>query len=242
MNMKYLYSGLSPEEKNEIESRFVELNFKPKEYLYSTKESRKGLFENTGGWSDSDIWIYFIESWIIKISINYNNRKNTMAFLRDWDFFWEVSTILNFKPTAEVTTVTDTRVNFISWKHFSDLLQKIPKLSINLCKYLAKKIQHQWGIIFDHVFRPLENRVASNLISLIDEFGEDMWSGKYLIWLKITHQELADFVWTNRETVTKILTKFRKMELINFDENRKIVINDIEKMKELLNVKLKIRK
>lgn len=229
--MKDLLLGLSKEDKNVVESHFVSLKFGKKDFIYSAWDKRWLFIEEKSEWKNN-IWLYLIKSWVIKISIQNWDKENTIAFLKEWDFFWEVSTIMNFKPTAKVLALSDTEIQFIHAPVFNKLLLEIPQLAVNLAKYMARRIQHQSAIIFDHVFRCLESRVASNILNLNEEFWEkDNW--RYLIPLKITHQDLADFVWTNRETITKILTKFRKEWVVSFDE-RKFVIEDIEWLKDIM--------
>ena len=231
----HLFEELTTKEVAEIKKHFIKLNFSSKDLIYSANEKSKNAFI-TDTENISDIWIYFIKQWFIRISVTYEGKKNTIAFLKKWDFFWEVSSIMNFKPTAEVLALSDTEINFINWKEFNELLLKIPQLTINLSKHLAERIQFQGSIIFDHVFRPLESRVASTIKNLSEEFGNKHKNWKITIWIKITHQDLADFVWTNRETITKILTKFKNSNIISFNK-KKIIIEDVKYLMEVLKDK-----
>ena len=225
-----LFENLSSEELSKIKKSFVKLNFSEKDLVYSANERSNSAFISNKN-TDSDIWIYFIQYWSIKISVTKEWKKNTIAFLKKWDFFWEVSSILNFKPTAEVLALSDAEINFIDLTQFNKLLMEIPTFSINLCKYLAKRIQFQSSIIFDHVFRPLESRVASTILNLANEFWKKMKTWKISIPIRITHQDLADFVWTNRETITKILTRFKNNKIISFAK-KKITIENLKKIQE----------
>lgn len=235
-----LFDNLSIHELNEIRSKFIKLNFSSRDVIYSANEKSKNAFI-TDSSNISDIWIYFVKQWYVRISVTYEGKKNTIAFLKKWDFFWEVSSILNFKPTAEVIALSDIEISFINWDEFNDLLLRIPQLAINLCKYLAKRIQFQSSIIFDHVFRPLESRVASTIINLSNEFWKLEKDWKTTISIKITHQDLADFVWTNRETITKILTRFKNNNILSFNK-KKITIDDIVLLEEVLKNKSALKK
>lgn len=230
-----LFDNLTVPELNKIKKSFIKLNFCEKDLVYSASERSSSAFISNKN-ADSDIWIYFIQFWSIKISVTSEWKKNTIAFLKKWDFFWEVSSILNFKPTAEVLALSDAEINFIDWQQFNKLLMEIPTFSLNLCKYLAKRIQFQGSIIFDHVFRPLESRVASTILNLANEFWKKLKNWKISIPIRITHQDLADFVWTNRETITKILTRFKNSNIISFVK-KKITIEDLKKIQEVMDDK-----
>jgi len=222
-----LYEWLLDSEVAKIEEHFVDLEYKKKEIIYTKSIWWNSIFYE---WSER-IWVYFIEKWIVKISVKNETKNYTIAFLKWWDFFWEMSSLLWFEPTADIHALEDTKIKFLSSDDFNKLLIEIPRLWISLSKYLAKRSQFLSWVIYDHVFKPLESRVASNLMSMIDEFWEEKdW--KYYLKIKITHQDLADFIWTNRETVTKTLNIFKKNWILDFID-RKIIILDIEKLKKI---------
>jgi len=222
-----LFDWLPESDIDKIKSYFIELNYKKKETIYTKSVWWNSIFYD---WVDR-VWIYFIENWIVKISVKNESKNYTIAFLKWWDFFWEMSSILWFEPTADIHALEDSKIFFISSADFNKILNEMPRLWISLSKYLAKRSQFLSWVIFDHVFKPLESRVASNLLSMVNEFWEEKdW--KYYLKIKITHQDLADFIWTNRETVTKTLNLFKKRWIIDFID-RKIIVLNIEKLKDV---------
>ena len=226
--MEYsLFEWFSEEEIKIIEKELIDLEYKKKETIYTKSVWWNKIFYE----ESSRVWVYFVESWIVKISVKNEMKNYTIAFLKWWDFFWEMSSILWFEPTADIHALEDVKIKFLDSDKFNELLNKMPKLWIALSKYLAKRTQFLSGVIFDHVFKTLEARVASNLLSMIDEFWEEKdW--KFYLKIKVTHQDLADFIWTNRETVTKTLNIFKKNWILDFID-RRIVVLDFDKLKEI---------
>ena len=222
-----LFEWLLESEITQIKNHFVDLEYKKKEVIYTKSIWWNSIFYE---WSNR-IWVYFIEKWIVKISVKNELKNYTIAFLKWWDFFWEMSSLLWFKPTANVHALENTKIKFLSSDDFNKLLTEIPRLWISLSKYLANRSQFLSWVIFDHVFKSLEARVASNILSMVDEFWEEK-DGKYYLKIKITHQDLADFIWTNRETVTKTLNLFKKQWIIDFID-RKIIVTKLDKLKEI---------
>ena len=219
-----LFDWLTNEEVEKIKWCLTDLEYKKKEAIYTKSVLWNVMFEEV-----EKVWIYFIEKWIVKISVKNELKNYTIAFLKGWDFFWEMSSLLWFKPTADIYALEDTRIKFLPSDDFNRLLKEIPNFWISLSKYLANRVQFLSWIIFDHVFKSLEWRVASNLINMINEFWEEKdW--KIYLKIKVTHQDLADFIWTNRETVTKTLNNFKKNWIIDFLD-RRIVVLDFEKLK-----------
>ena len=226
-----LSTKLTNLEKKNISSYFLDLSFKKKDFIYRKKENKRWFFDE----NEKKTWIYFIKKWIVKILINHSWKNYTIAFLKEWDFFGELSSILWFEPNADVIAVEDTEIDFLSSDDFNNLTLKIPQFSVNITKYLANRIQALSSTIFDHVFRPLESRVASNILNLSNEFWIEKGENKIIISIKVTHQDLSDFIWTNRETVTKILNLFKKKWLIDFID-RKIFITDFNWLKKIAEV------
>jgi CRP/FNR family transcriptional regulator len=72
-------------------------------------------------------------------------------------------------------------------------------------------------------------RTAQALIKLAEDYGKKRSRGIELD-LNISRQELANIVGTTRETVTRVLTVFRKECSIDLDKNT-ITIIDLEKVK-----------
>jgi len=80
--------------------------------------------------------------------------------------------------------------------------------------------------------RTVESRVAEFLLDAGDRHGIPESRG-LLIGVKYTHQEIADYVGSTRETVTLTLGDLKRRELVVFD-HRRIVLVDIDALRRLL--------
>ena len=54
---------------------------------------------------------------------------------------------------------------------------------------------------------------------------------------KLTQQEMANFIGYSRQTVNAAITSFKKEEIISVVAWRKLLIKDIERLKEYQNIK-----
>jgi CheY-like chemotaxis protein len=75
-------------------------------------------------------------------------------------------------------------------------------------------------------YSSLRMRVASALIDIYQKFGKDKP-------IEISREDISRFVGTATESLIRTLSDFREEKLINIQDG-KIVINDIEKLKNLL--------
>ncbi|HID22586.1 MAG TPA: Crp/Fnr family transcriptional regulator, partial [Planctomycetaceae bacterium] len=89
-----------------------------------------------------------------------------------------------------------------------------------LCRRLASADTQ----ITDIAFKNVNGRVASQLLALADQYGREI-DGEKVIDLKLTHQDIAEMVGTNRESISRAMSAFRREGSIAI-RARKIVILD----------------
>ena len=71
--------------------------------------------------------------------------------------------------------------------------------------------------------RSVESRVAEFLLEAAERHGIPETRG-VLIGVRYTHQEIADYVGSTRETVTLTLGEMRRQELLCFDHRRIVIM------------------
>jgi CRP-like cAMP-binding protein len=79
--------------------------------------------------------------------------------------------------------------------------------------------------------RTVESRVISFLLDAADSYGIPESRGT-LVGVKFTHQEMASYVGSTRETVTLTLGDLKRRHLITFD-HRRMVLLDSDSLKKL---------
>lgn len=73
------------------------------------------------------------------------------------------------------------------------------------------------------------------LIELINEKGVEI-GYDILVRSSLTHQEMASYTNTTRQTVTTVLNELKNKKLLTFDRKR-ILFRDLDKLKTLLILK-----
>ncbi len=208
-----------------VETKLIESKIISKKYRAKEKIIREG---------DDNMNLYIVEYWVVRIDITNNGKKQILAFLWKSDIFWEISLFNNMAASADAVSITPSEIKLISKEDFEELMKKIPLLKDNIIIYLSNRIIESNQVIFDYAFKMLEARIASKILQLIKMFKGIDWD-KEFINLPLTHQDFADYVWTSRETVTKILTKFKDRWAISVN-TKKITIIDEEKLESFSNM------
>jgi CRP/FNR family transcriptional regulator, cyclic AMP receptor protein len=210
-NQCILFNNLSDKEIKIVTDKLVLREFRSKEPIL-----------REGNENDN---IFVINEGVVRVDTYSNNRRQTLSFLKEGDFFGEIAIFTNNKISANVISIIKSEIYTLRKNDLNNLISQIPQLAYNIIEYLANRVKSADNVIYDYAFKMLEARVASKLIILMHMF-KGTEKNKPFINLPITHQDLADFVGTSRETVTKILAKFKEGELIDVQTKKIIILNE----------------
>ena len=173
--------------------------------------------------------LYIIKNGSVRIEQNYRDgRKKTLAVLTSGSFFGEMALITEAKRCASAICGSDSVLIRLSKETFLDCLRKNGEACFGILQVICQRLQSADREISTLTFQNLPGRVAYKLIELAEQFGRFDAQG-LTIQLSLTHYDLADMVGTNRESVSKYLTKFKKEGSIS-TRHRYITILDRNKL------------
>jgi CRP-like cAMP-binding protein len=113
------------------------------------------------------------------------------------------------------------------------LLTRNPELARRLLRLMVERRLDTDRRIESLLSRTVESRVAEFLLDAAQRHGIPDSRG-LLIGVKYTHQEIADYVGSTRETVTLTLGDLRRKNLVLFD-HRRIVVRDLEALHQAIH-------
>ena len=101
-------------------------------------------------------------------------------------------------------------------------LKRRPEFALNLFSSFSERLRQFEETIEGLVEREISTRLATLLSHLGDRFGEPYGSGTILK-VRLTHQELANMIFSTREAVSKEMSVFQRAGLIEV-RNHKICV------------------
>ena len=126
-------------------------------------------------------------------------------------------------PTYQAKALSKVYLKWFSW---SDI-ETSPNLAYALFTQLGRRMQQTEKLLALSGLRPVEERLWQLLLLLKQEMGQPVAQGKGTrLVARLTHQNLADAICTNRVTVTRMLRDFKSRDKITFDSDRHIIIKD----------------
>ncbi len=174
---------------------------------------------------------YYIKSGKIKIYKSSRDGKELILNIYGKnDVFAEVTIFndVNYPATAEV--LEDSVVGIIMNNDLEKLIATNSDLGLSLIKVLSKRLYNAQRKLKQIALNDTYSRTAETLIRL-SKASQHSDNRDMELKVDLTRQELANMIGTARETVSRVLSQFKKEGLIELS-GKKVLIKDISKLEE----------
>jgi CRP-like cAMP-binding protein len=159
---------------------------------------------------------YRIEDGLLKVTmVSRSGAERILAFLGPGAIVGELSMIDGRTRSASVVAVRDAALSFLSRAAFEAFTRKHPEIYKTLVTLLATRLRETDSVIAAGSFLPLRGRVASTLLELAENFGQDVGSGRIVIRQKIGQSDIAAMAGIARENVSRILNDWKRRKLVS---------------------------
>lgn len=159
---------------------------------------------------DTNEYMYIILIGKVKaIQTTEEGKEIILAIHQSDEFFGEISLIDGKTSSATVVAIEDSLVAIISKKNFYSLIIGQAKVLQQLLQILCSRLRESWRRIHILNFKDAQQRMRMLFMILSNDTGDRSPDG-VLINVKLTHQEIADMAGLTRETVTRVLNKWKK--------------------------------
>lgn len=214
-----LFSGLSDEELDDIESRCRWHSYPAQEQIIDRQSD------------DRDI--YFIVEGAVRV-LNYSFSGREIAFddIQAGSIFGELAALDGEPRSANVVTVAPTEAATMSPSAFQEVMSAYPSVASKLMQRLAQVIRVSTDRIMDLSTLGANNRVYAEILRLANE-NESEDDDTAVISPVPIHGDIASRVSTTRETVARVLSDLSKKGLV-VREGNKLIVNDIIQLREMV--------
>jgi CRP/FNR family transcriptional regulator, cyclic AMP receptor protein len=159
---------------------------------------------------------YRIEDGLLKVAmVSRSGSERILAFLGTGAIVGELSMIDGRPRSASIVAVRDTALSFLSRAAFEAFAQRHPEVYQALVRVLATRLRETDVVVAAASFLPLKGRVASTLLDLAENFGQDVGSGRIVIRQKIGQSDIAAMAGIARENVSRILNDWKRRKLVS---------------------------
>jgi CRP-like cAMP-binding protein len=173
---------------------------------------------------DPDGQLYFLLEGTLRLYTIYGQYKEaTIALLKDGGIFGDLSLDEEGWQNVFAEAVTDARVAVVRKSVLANVIKRQPEFIIKLVYSISERLRQSDEVIESLLDREVSARLTTLLLNLGDRFGEVDGSVMVLN-VRLTHQDLANMIFSTREAVSKVMSEFQRDGLIEV-RNRKIAIN-----------------
>lgn len=159
------------------------------------------------------------------------DRALTVGYRGPGELLGETA-LVDQKVYQEVAAAAeDTEAICVPVQRIERLLELHPSFSSQLLRLMVARRVDAEKRIDSLLSRSVESRLLSFLLEAATRHGIPS-EGGVLISVRFTHQEIADYIGSTRETVTVTLGELRRRKLLRSD-HRRLVVADMDRLMEL---------
>ena len=149
--------------------------------------------------------------------------------MTEGDVFGELSLEENSCQNAFAEAVTDARVAVVRKSVLKEVIKRRPEFALKLFSSFSERLRQSEETIDSLLDREVSARLAKLLSHLGERFGEPDGSATVLK-MRLTHQDLANMIFSTREAVSKEMSEFQRAGLIETRNHRIVVNRPLEKL------------
>lgn len=175
--------------------------------------------------------LYIVHSGFLKtVLIDEFGNEQVLSFPMRGDLLG-VDGIHTRHHASEAVALSNCDVILLPFKKLTALGRVHAELEPAMYSVMSRELVREQAMVSMLGALSAEARVARFLISLADRFAEMGYSSKFFN-LRMTRHEIGSYLGLTLETVSRTLSAFNEIGLINVDQ-RSIGINDAEALKSL---------
>lgn len=202
---------LSPEEKELVDTRSVQVNYKKGEMI-----CKQGSFASH---------IMYLEKGLVKIYLE-GNPKDLILTITPQKNLMGLQSLYEGNETFlySISTYTDSSVRLIDIQMFKQILKQNPLFSYRILNILNESTSQSYGRFFSLTQKQLHGRLADILLCLSRKiFKSETFD------LPLTRSDLSDLTSMSTESVIRILKDFKDDGIIEM-HNKSISLMDIPRL------------
>jgi CRP/FNR family transcriptional regulator len=202
------------------EFMFQHVQFKPGQHIHSIGQ----LFDT----------LYLVNSGFLKTVIfDELGNEQVMSFPMRGDLFG-IDGIHGKRYTAEATALSNCDIILIPFRKFALLGRSNPEMETAIYSVMSRELAREQAMIGMLGAMGAERRLARFLVWLSERFSAMGYSGREFN-LRMSRQEIGNYLGLTLETVSRTFSMFDEMGMISVSQ-RAIIINDLQALKTLRRV------
>jgi CRP/FNR family transcriptional regulator len=215
------FVGLTPDQIQSLARIAGEQNFRRDEIIFSEGDDSSGL--------------YVVRDGRVKIfKLSPEGKEQILHVFDSGEVFGEVAVFTGRKFPAYAQAMTPTTTLFFPRPMLIDVIRRNPEVGLSMLAVLSLRLRRFANLIEDLSLKEVPSRLAAYLLYLSSKN-----QGALEFDLDITKTQLASFLGTIPETLSRILARLAKGEFIEVS-GRRVVLKDMDALKDLAEAQIRL--
>ncbi|MCG8580097.1 MAG: Crp/Fnr family transcriptional regulator [Bacteroidales bacterium] len=174
---------------------------------------------------------YFVKSGLLKIyRVGSKGEQQIVRLVKEGDLFGFHSLLGDEPEVTACECLTDCEVCRIPGDAFKKSISANKELADLLIKKTCDELKNSYNSLVELSQRTVRGRLANLLLKLQDLFKT---SSDEAIPLVISRLDMARWIGTSKESVSRLITEFKNDGVIRFDR-RELIITNKEKLERII--------
>ena len=205
-----IFNHLKEEQMKEVAVTTQARSYQKGEYIY-----------RPGDTSDT---LYIVNGGLVRIfRMTESGKEQLVRFLKPGDFTGELALFNSTTHESFAEAIKDTTICMVQKKDLQGLLSKYPAISLKIMEEFSSRLEQSEKQTTMVATEKVESRLALFLAELMEV-------GNPVITLPMTKKDLASYLGTTPETVSRKLGELEDKGLIQQISNKKIKIPDVDEL------------
>ena len=174
--------------------------------------------------------IYCIKDGICKLTkLSANGKDHIVKLVTRGELLGQRSMISEEAVNLSAVALEDMQVCFIPKAEVMSFFNKNNQFSMNVMKTICVDLKDADDHMVNLAQKTVKERLAETLLYLHDTFGKNEDDS---LKVQLSRDELASMIGTATESCIRLLSDFKKLELIEL-YGKKIILKDLTKLKKI---------
>jgi CRP-like cAMP-binding protein len=171
--------------------------------------------------------VYLIQKGTVKVCAESEDGSEViLTILGPGEIVGEMSALDQPMRSASVITLEKTDALWIDRASFHRCLLTMPRLAYNLACILSARLRMADDQIRSLARLEVENRVARQLISFSERYGQPQPNGDTHIPIRLTQGDIAALIGASREHINKVIVAYKERGYLSVDRQYHITIHN----------------
>lgn len=173
-------------------------------------------------------YLYIVHQGRVKIyQIFESGKEQLLRILEPGEFMGEMALFTKKEMDSYAEAMEKTEVCVIHRNEMQQLMKEHPTIAIKILEQFSSRLDETEKLVGELSGKDVEMRIASYLVELAEKTNSTQ------IVLPMSKKELASYLGTTRETVSRRLSTFQTNGWIDQDGHRNLELKNLEALKKI---------